>query len=66
MATARITIELVYDLEEHYGDETTQDELLPKMIHDDLEDRVYYDLTDLMRGDRLRFWSEIEIEEDKQ
>jgi hypothetical protein len=64
MAIARIKIELTYDLEEFYGDDTTQDELLPKMIHNDLEDRVYEDLTDLMRGDRLRFWSEIDIEED--
>jgi hypothetical protein len=64
MAIARIKIELTYDLEEFYGDDITQDELLPKMIHNDLEDRVYEDLTDLMRGDRLRFWSEIDIEED--
>lgn len=64
MAKARIKIELVYDLEEFYGDDTTQDELLPKMIHNDLEDVVYYDLGELMRGDRLRSWSEIEIEEE--
>ena len=63
---ARITIELVYDLDNFYGEDsaTLGEELTPKEIHNDLEDRVYEDLTDLMRGDRLRSWSEIEIEED--
>jgi hypothetical protein len=65
MAKARITIELVYDLDEFYGDEEIGGDISPKYVHHDLEDRVYEDLTDLMRGDRLRFWSEIEIEEDK-
>jgi hypothetical protein len=63
---ARITIELVYDLDEFYGEDSAAlgEEITPREIHNDLEDRVYYDLTDLMRGDRLRFWSEIEIEEE--
>jgi hypothetical protein len=63
---ARITIELVYDLTEFYGEDSAApgEELTPRDVHNDLEDRVYEDLTDLMRGDRLRFWSEIEIEED--
>jgi hypothetical protein len=62
---ARITIELVYDLDEFYGEDSSTEGITPKEIHDDLEDRVYEDLIDLMRGDKLRFWSEIEIEEDK-
>ena len=63
---ARIIIELVYDLDEFYGEDSAAPgaELTPKEIHNDLEDRVYYDLSDLMRGDRLRSWSEIEKEED--
>jgi hypothetical protein len=63
MATARITIELTYDLEEHYGEGVKIEDLPPSEIHNSLEDVVYYDLSDLMRGDRLRSWSEIEIEE---
>ena len=63
---ARITIELVYDLDEFYGEDSAAPgaELTPKEVHNDLEDNVYEDLLDLMRGDRLRFWSEIEIEEE--
>lgn len=63
---ARIIIELVYDLDEFYGENSAAPgaELTPKEIHDDLEDRACDDLLDLMRGDRLRFWSEIEIEEE--
>jgi hypothetical protein len=63
---ARITIELVYDLDEFYGENSAApgEELTPKEVHNDLEDNVYEDLLDLMRGDRLRFWSEIEIEEE--
>jgi hypothetical protein len=64
MAKARITIELVYDLADYYGNDEIHKDIMPSEIHNDLEDRVYYDLTDLMRGDRLRFWSEIEIEEE--
>ena len=63
---ARIIIELVYDLDEFYGEDSAlpDEELTPREVHNDLEDRVYEDLLDLMRGDRLRFWSEIEIEEE--
>ncbi len=64
MPTARIKIELTYDLAEFYGEAVKLDELKPTEIHDDLEDRACDDLLDLMRGDRLRFWSDIEIEED--
>jgi hypothetical protein len=63
---ARIIIELVYDLDEFYGEDSAApgEELTPRDVHNDLEDRVYEDLIDLMRGDRLYFWSEIEIEEE--
>jgi len=37
--------------------------LTTEVISEDLEDRVYEDLIDLMRGDKLRFWSEIQVEE---
>jgi hypothetical protein len=63
MAKARVIIELVYDLTDHYGDDEIHKDLLPESIHDDLQDRAYYDLIDLMRSDSLRFWSEIQIEE---
>jgi hypothetical protein len=64
MPTARIKIELTYDLANHYGDEEIIDDRKPSEIHNDLEEWVYEDLQELMRGDRLRFWSEIEIEGD--
>lgn len=61
MAKARITIELDYDLDAHFESLGYKD-LKPTTIHDELEDEVYEDLLDLMRGDRLRFWSDIKIE----
>ena len=61
---ARITIELVYDLDEFYGEASSVEGISPREIHDDLEDKVFDDLIDLMRGERMRYWSEIEIEED--
>ena len=64
MATARIKIELTYDLESYYGGLVNIEDLSPQDIHNDLENQLYGDLIDLMRGDRLRSWSEIEIEED--
>jgi hypothetical protein len=64
MAVAKIVIELNYDLDSHYGD-FPHDELKPDNIVDDLEDLVYEDLIDLMRGDRLRSWAEYEIIENE-
>jgi len=64
MPTARIKIELTYDLESYYGGLVNIEDLKPREIHNDLEDQLYEDLIELMRGDRLRSWSEIEIEED--
>jgi hypothetical protein len=62
---ARITIELVYDLDKFYGEDSSTEGISPREIHDDLEDKVFDDLIDLMRGERMRYWSEIEIEEEK-
>jgi hypothetical protein len=62
---ARITIELVYDLDKFYGEESSVEGISPREIQDDLEDQVFDDLIDLMRGERMRYWSEIEIEEEK-
>ena len=64
MAKAIVKIELHYDLTDLYGNDEIHRDLTPEVISEDLEDRVYEDLIDLMRGDRLRFWSEIEIEEE--
>jgi hypothetical protein len=62
---ARITIELVYDLDKFYGEDSSTEGINPNEIQDDLEDQVFDDLIDLMRGERMRYWSEIEIEEEK-
>jgi hypothetical protein len=64
MAVAKIVIELNYDLDSHYGD-SMHEELKPDNIVDDLEDTVYQDLIDLMRGDRLRSWADYEIIENE-
>jgi hypothetical protein len=61
MSVAAITIQLTYNLDEHYGTEGYKG-LLEETIVDDLENRVYDDLIDLMRGDRLRSWAEYEVE----
>lgn len=60
MSTAKITITLNYDLDNHYGLDVYND-LTPETIIDDLEDNVYEDLIDLMRGDKLRSWADYEI-----
>ena len=64
MAVAKIVIEFNYDLDSHYGDFQHSD-LKPNEIIDDLEDTVYEDLIDLMRGDRLRSWADYEIIENE-
>jgi hypothetical protein len=65
VAVAKIVIEFNYDLDSHYGDSVDHTELKTNEIIDDLEDTVYEDLLDLMRGDRLRSWSEFEILENE-
>ena len=61
MQTIRITIDLDYDLESHYNSPEEYKNLSLDAIVDDLEDNVYEDLLDLMRNDRLRFWSETRV-----
>jgi hypothetical protein len=63
MAVAKINIELHYDLDNHYGS-TVYEDIDKKTILNDLEDTVYEDLIDLMRGDRLWSFCEIEIDKD--
>lgn len=65
MAVAKIVIELHYDLDNHFGEDEPHDDYKPEEILDSLEDTVYEDLSDLMRGDRLRYWSEFEILENE-
>jgi hypothetical protein len=64
MAMAKISIVLEYDLENHFQ-ELAYKHLKTDTIIDELEDNVYEDLLDLMRGDRLRSWSYYEIVEGK-
>ena len=61
--TIKVVIELNYDesvlLDTLFpGEEWTEEEIIELV-----EENVYEDLTDLMRGDRLKHWSEITIEE---
>jgi hypothetical protein len=63
MAVAKINIELHYDLDGHYGSDVHEN-MDAKDILNDLEDTVYEDLIDLMRGDRLWSFCEIEIDKD--
>ena len=65
MPTVRISIDLDYDLESHYNNEEEYKNLSIDKIVNDLEDTVYEDLSDLMRGDRLQYWSEYEILENE-
>jgi hypothetical protein len=65
MAVAKVVIEFNYDLDSHYGDSVDHTELKTDNIIDDLEDTVYEDLIDLMRGDRLRSWADYEIIENE-
>lgn len=64
MSKARVVIELVYDLQDFYGHDFYKD-VSDNDIHDDLEDTVYDSLIALMRSEKLRFWSEIQIEGDE-
>jgi hypothetical protein len=59
---ATITITLIYDLDEHYED-FDYSKMTPDEIANDLEGMTYDDLSDLMRGDRLRSWAEIDVKE---
>jgi hypothetical protein len=60
MPTAKISIVLEYDLDNHFEDEPYSQYTTDEIINH-LEDSVYEDLIDLMRGDVLRSWSYYEI-----
>lgn len=53
---ATVTITLEYDLDHREYETMSEDE-----IHDDIENLVYEDLPDLMRGDRLKYWADVTI-----
>ena len=57
--TARVVITLDYDINNFTKADIGSDEDL--FIQQQIEDYVYEDLTDLMRGDRLGTWAEITI-----
>lgn len=60
--TALITITMVYDLANHFDDEDYS-EYSHEEIMASLEDTVYEDLSDLMRGDRLGTWADLTLTE---
>lgn len=59
---ATVTIVLEYDLDNLADTLAIEDTLSDEEIYDMIEDYTYEDLIDLMRGDRLRYWSEVVIE----
>lgn len=65
MPIAKISIVLEYDLDNHFEDETYSQYTTDEIINH-LEDSVYEDLIDLMRGDILRSWSYYEIIDEKK
>lgn len=62
MGTATVTIVLEYDLDNMMDTLAIEEPLSDAEIYDMVEDYTYEDLTDLMRGDRLKYWSEVKIE----
>lgn len=62
MGTATITIVLEYDLDNMMDTLGIDEVLSDEEVYEMVEDYTYEDLTDLMRGDRLKYWSEVKIE----
>ncbi len=62
---ATVTIVLEYDLDNLADTLAIEETLSDEEIYDMIEDYTYEDLIDLMRGDRLRYWSEVVIERKK-
>jgi hypothetical protein len=60
--TARVVITLHYDIDNFIDPDNGDTE--EYFIQQQVEDYVYEDLTDLMRGDRLGTWAEITITEE--
>jgi hypothetical protein len=65
MNTATVTIVLEYDLDNMMETLSIDTPLSDQEVYDMVEDYTYEDLTDLMRGDRLKYWSEVKIERTK-
>ena len=65
MNTATVTIILEYDLDNMMETLSIDTPLSDQEVYDMVEDYTYEDLTDLMRGDRLKYWSEVKIERTK-
>jgi hypothetical protein len=66
MNTATVTITLEYDLDNMFDTLLLEGEQLSdEEVYEVVEDYTYEDLTDLMRGDRLKYWSEVKIERTK-
>lgn len=59
--TIKVVIELNYDESVLLDTLFAGEELSNKEIIEQVEEMVYEDLTDLMRGDRLKHWAEITI-----
>lgn len=60
MNSAKVVIELNYDreaFEDVRGVKLSDEEFV-----EEIEEMVYEDLTDLMRGDKLKYWSTITME----
>lgn len=62
MGTATVTIVLEYDLDNMMDTLGIDEVLSDEEVYEMVEDYTYEDLTDLMRGDRLKYWSEVKIE----
>jgi hypothetical protein len=60
--TARVVITLDYDINNFTEPDIGSNE--ESFIQQQIEDYVYEDLSDLMRGDRLGTWAEITITEE--
>jgi hypothetical protein len=66
MGTATVTIVLEYDLDNLFDTLVLEgDKLTDEEVYEMIEDYTYEDLTDLMRGDRLKYWSDVQIERKK-
>ncbi len=59
---ATVVITLEYDIDNMMETLVIDTPLSDEEIYDMVEDYTYEDLTDLMRGDRLKYWSEVKIE----
>lgn len=57
----RVVIEMNYDLDAFTDQDQDDAPTAEDFVENYLDDYVYEDLTDLMRGDRLSTWSEITI-----